>query len=163
MDDSLVRARAVRAQGSSLRALIDSPAVDAEQETAPAGVLALDELHPLPLPGDPYVAFSRASNKPTLSLRFLLADATIKGFSYVNLDSFDLAESGTAGGGPVIVLRFTGIAVTEVRIEGRHLMALYDKIGHHRIAWVRELPKERDFREEGATVINRIDFLNTNF
>jgi hypothetical protein len=44
----------------------------------------------------------------------------------------------------------------EAIIAGRHLLKLYDLISHHRVAWVRELPKGKDFMDKGQTVITSI-------
>lgn len=158
--DSVIRARVARSQGSSVRALLDDQTADAtEQNATQAGLSSPDELQPLPLPGAAYEAFSRASNKPQLTVCFLLADATIKGLAYANLDSIDLVPGGSPGVGPAIVARFAGgMGIVEVRIEGRNLMVLYDKVRQHRIGWARELPPERDFIDHKATVINRISF-----
>jgi hypothetical protein len=117
-----------------------------------------EKLHPLPRPGDSYEAFSRSTNKPTLSLRFVLADASVRGFSFASLDSFDWQSGGKPGDGPVLVLRFDGMRATEAVLEGRHLDTLYDLIGDHRIRWVRELPPGRDFQDPDKPVVNRITF-----
>lgn len=119
----------------------------------------MERLHPLPQPGDPYTeAYSRASNKPTLSLRFVLSDASVRGFSFASLDRFNWQPGEKPGDGPVLVLRFDGSEVTEAVLEGRHLDTLYDLIGDHRIRWVRELPRGRDFLDPDKPVINRITF-----
>jgi hypothetical protein len=39
---------------------------------------------------------------------------------------------------------------------GRHLLKLYDLLSDHRVAWVRELPKEKDFMDAKATDISSI-------
>jgi hypothetical protein len=153
---SLMRARTVQPQGSSVRAMIDAPPDDSDEASAKTGVKSLEELSPLPDPTADYSAYARAANKPLLTLRFLLADASIKGFSYANLDTIDLLPSGKGGAGPAIVMRFTSATLTEVKIEGRKLEFLYDQLGHHRIAWTRELPAEMDFQDDKTTVIHKI-------
>ncbi len=117
-----------------------------------------EKLMALPLPGSAYeAAYARPNNKPVPTLRFLTGDA-VKGLPYANLDSIDLEPAGKPGVGPVIVMRFAGIVAMEARITGRHLLLLYDLLSYHRIAWVRELPQGRDFRDkdEKATVITGI-------
>jgi hypothetical protein len=141
---------------SSIRSQIkqaNEPAAKAEPDH---GGDEADKLIPLPQPGDEYKAHARAANKPVLTLRFLTADASIRGFPYANLDGIDLVPADRPDDGPAIVVRFAGIAVTEVKIEGRHLDTLYDQIGHHRVGWVRELPPRRDFKDAGEVVITRI-------
>jgi hypothetical protein len=152
--DELLRAKAK--PGSGIRDLIENPAADVVTDLH--GELAIEHLAPLPRPGDEYKAHARAANKPVLTIRFLLADAAIRGFPYANLDGVDLAAGGAPGGAPAIVLRFAGLRPTEATLEGRNLDRLYDMLGHHRIAWVRELPTRRDFKEAGEPVINRISF-----
>jgi hypothetical protein len=60
------------------------------------------------------------------------------------------------GAGPSIVIRFTGLVPREAIISGRHLLKLYDLLSDHRVAWVRELPKGKDFLDKGQAVITRI-------
>ena len=116
-----------------------------------------DGLDPLPKSGDPYQAHARVANKPLLTLSFLLKDGTtVRGFTYANFDSIDRLAGDTPGGGPVIVMRFAGLAPTEVRIEGRNLNTLYAYLSQHRIIWVRERGSGRDFLGESDPVINGI-------
>ena len=56
----------------------------------------------------------------------------------------------------MIVLRFAGIVAREARISGRNLLQLFDLLSHHRVAWVRELPPGRDFKDSKVTVITGI-------
>jgi hypothetical protein len=137
---------------------LDEAAKAKRQSESVADLSVREELHPLPLPGDEYVAYSRSSNKPTLSLRFVLADASVRGFSFASLDTFDLKPGEKPGQGPMLVLRFDGSKGTEAVLEGRHLDTLYDHLGDHRIRWVRELPPGRDFLDADKPVINRITF-----
>ncbi len=44
----------------------------------------------------------------------------------------------------------------EAIIAGRHLLKLYDLLSYHRVAWVRELPKGKDFMDKGHTVVTGI-------
>lgn len=122
---------------------------------APEAVPPLDDLSPLPGPGTPYRAHSRASNKPLNFLVLLLADASARGFAYGNLDTLDLVP-GPPGQGPEIVLRFAGLAAVEVTLAGRRLEALYNYLGLYRIGWVRQLPRSRDFQPSDATVITDV-------
>jgi len=112
-----------------------------------------DDLAPLPRPGDDYQAHSRAANKPVPTLRLLLCNGSIRGFPMGHLDSIDFEIDGP-GQSPVIVLRFAGLEPSEVRLEGRRLDALYDLLGYERIAWVRELPRDKATNER--TVISGI-------
>ena len=116
----------------------------------------------LPEPGDPYKAYSRAANKPLLTVCFLLKDSAVRGFSYSNFDSIDRVPSPVAGGGPAIVMRFAGLAPSEVRMEGRNLNSLFDYAGQHRILWIRERGERRDFIEEPATVVSKISITRIN-
>ena len=156
MDDSQVRTRALRSSASSIRALIDHDADGVSEESPAAGAAAQDDLIPLPLPSADYQAYARATNKPALTLHFLLADATREGFSSVDLRRVRFLAADKPGGGPRVVLRFVEAVVTEVTIEGRNLDTLYDYIGQHRVTWIRELPPRRDFVEAKATVITRV-------
>jgi hypothetical protein len=127
------------------------PVVEFEAES-PTG----EAIIPLPQPGDPYdTAHARSSNKPLPTLRFIRGE-NIRGLPYANLDSIDWLPSEKPGLGPMIVLRFAGIIAREARISGRNLLLLYDLLAHHRVAWVRELPLGRDFKEGKATVITGI-------
>jgi hypothetical protein len=111
---------------------------------------------PLPQPGDPYdTAHARSSNKPLPTLRFIKG-AAIKGLPYANLDSIDWEPAEKPGLGPTIVVRFAGIVAREARISGRNLLQLFDLLAYHRVAWVRELPPGRDFKDGKATVITGI-------
>ena len=60
------------------------------------------------------------------------------------------------GGGLVLVLRFSGSAVTEVTVEGRNLHPLCNMIGRHVVTWVWEMPGRADRHDEAATVVTKI-------
>jgi hypothetical protein len=127
------------------------PVADAEGESASG-----EAIIPLPQPGDAYdTAHARSSNKPLPTLRFIKGDG-IKGLPYANLDSIDWLPAEKPGLGPMIVLRFAGIVAREARISGRNLLQLFDLLSYHRVAWVRELPPGRDFKDGKATVITGI-------
>jgi len=156
-DDTLLRER-VRPKSTLLElkpAAARQPAVETPEDTE-AESSALDDFASLPQPGSAYdAAHSRASNKPVPTLRFVMGD-TIRGLPYANYDSIDWLAPDKPGASPAIVIRFTGLVAREAIIAGRHLLKLYDLLSHHRVAWVRELPKGKDFRDGKATVITGI-------
>jgi hypothetical protein len=116
-----------------------------------------DVLDPLPKPGDPYKAHARAANKPVLSLLLVQKDGvSVRGFSYGNLDTIDRLPGEKPDSGPVLVLRFTGLTPTEVRLSGRNLATLFIYLSQHRVAWVREQQAERDFSDEAVAVVGGI-------
>ena len=124
------------------------PAADAEGES-PDG----EPLIPLPQPGDPYeTAYARHNKKPLATLR-LIKGERIWGLPYANLDSIDWLPSEEPGGGPSIVMRFSGLVPREATISGRHMLTMFDLLSYHRVPWVRELPPGRDFKDAKATVI----------
>jgi hypothetical protein len=157
VDDTLMRDRLGRGH-SSIRALLDAKSLEADVETeAEAALPPSDKLTPLPKPGDAYLAHpSPHGPKAVITLYFLRADSSIRGFPYLNLDSIDLLPDPKPGNGPVIVVRFAGITPTEVTISGRNLDRLFDYLGQHRMPWVRELQPKWDFREAGEPVITGI-------
>ena len=124
-------------------------------EDAGAALPAVDDLIPLPQPGDPYKAHSRPDNKPLLTLRFLLKDSSVEGFAYSDLRRIRLLP-GKPGGGPVLVLRFVEAVVTDVRIEGLRLDAMHDYLGYHRLAWIRELPPGKMIADKTAAAVTGI-------
>lgn len=149
MDDNLLRTRPPSPAG--IRAILEGAAAAAEQPQPPAAEIPL-----LPQAGDPYKAHARPSNAAEATLHIMTRDAHFRGFAWHCFDSIDLRPAETPGGGPVLVLRFAGVIPTEIVLEGRNLSTLHAYLGQNRIAWVRELPPGRDFKEDGATVINRI-------
>jgi hypothetical protein len=151
-----------RLQGGIVE-MLDQAAARARQEQAPEtdDVPGFDKLTPLPQPGDPYaLAFAVSRHHPVLMIRFLLADATNRGFPFANLDSLDWLHGEKPGDGPRIVARFDGMTPTEVVVAGRNLELLYDQLGHFKVIWARELPVQRDFRDKDLpeTVVNKISF-----
>lgn len=156
-DDALLRQR-VQPRSTLLEmkpATARQPAVE-PQEDAETISPAAEDFASLPQPGSPYdAAHSRADNKPVPTLRFVMGD-TIRGFPYANYDSIDWLAPDKPGASPAIVIRFTGLVAREAIIAGRHLLKLYDLLSHHRVAWVRELPKGKDFGDKGHTVITSI-------
>ena len=136
------------------------PPPEPEAEEPAAGME--DDLIRVPRSGDPYEALSRINTKPLTMLRFVIGDK-VRALPYANLDSCDLVPPAFAGAGlakpglgPVIVLVFTGVVPRKAVITGRHLLLLHDLLCEHRVAWLRELPKGRDFLHKDATVITGI-------
>ena len=126
------------------------------EEYAGAGLPAVDDLIPLPQPGDPYKAHARPDNKPLLTLTFLCKDSVEEGFAYSDLRRIRLLP-GKPGQGPVLVLRFsTEAGIVEVRIEGLRHDAMRDYIRYHRIAWIRELPPGKPVMDNTAAVVTSI-------
>jgi hypothetical protein len=125
--------------------------LDAEEQTDT--LPPLDEMSPLPKPGDPYKAFSRPQMKPAATLHCLRSDGSIRGFAWANYDGIDFLPAEEPGQGPVLVLRFAGIFSREVAITGRHLDLLHNYLSHQRVSWVRELPPGKILKEDGSAVI----------
>lgn len=167
MDDNLVDLRAV--SPSSIRAQLrrqfeparpqkePPPSPPPEELEAEAGsamdAVTPEKPDPLPRPGDAYRVHGRHGNKPELTLHFVTRDYGYEGFSYADLRRVRLLTSSKPGTGPVMVLRFGD---TEVRLEGRHLHALYNSIGLHRVPWVWEHPSAADFPDDKATLVSRV-------
>ena len=64
------------------------PAAETPEDAGPESS-ALDDFASLPQPGSPYdAAYSRASNKPVPTLRFIIGD-TIRGLPYANYDGWN--------------------------------------------------------------------------
>jgi hypothetical protein len=127
-----------------------------EMDGDATGESASDDFILLPQPGSPYdVAHARASNKPVPTLRFLIGDS-IRGLPYANLDSVDWLAPDKPGASPAIVMRFSGLVPREALITGRNMLKLYDYLSNHRVAWVRELPKGKDFLDVPETVVTGI-------
>ena len=81
-----------------------------------------------------------------------------KGFSYADCERVRLVPAEKPGGGPVLIVRFSGSVITEAVIEGRHLHSLYHAIGLHQMPWIWEHPAPADFTNDKATLISRITF-----
>src|SRR5450759_777407 len=116
MDDSFLRTR-------PKSTLLDMKPV-AERHPAPGTPESSeqDDFVSLPQPGSPYdEAYSRVSNKPVPTLRFIIGD-TIRGFPYANYDSIDWLLPDKPGDSPSIVIRFTGLVPREAIIPGRVLL-----------------------------------------
>jgi hypothetical protein len=153
-DDSLVRHR----PKSTLLPEFGHPAAARPTvvELPGAAGAAPEDFASLPPPGSAYdAAYSRASNKPVATLRFIIGD-TVRGLPNANLDSIDWQAPAPPGAAPAIVLRYTGLIPREAVISGRHLLKLYDLLADHRVAWVRELAEGKDFLDKGQTVVTGI-------
>lgn len=93
----------------------------------------------LPRAGDPYVAHSRQSNGPETTLYCIDHEGYFQGFAWSTFERIRLVRPETPGGGPVLVLRFSGSEVSEVAIEGGNLDNLRVFLGQCRVTWIREL------------------------
>lgn len=159
MGDNLARPRSI--SPSSIRALLDKGKPESEAETREVGSRelegpAVERTDPLPRPGEPYRMHARHGNKPELTLHFVLKDFAYEGFSYADCERVRLVPGDKPGSGPVLLLRFNGSVVTDVRIEGRHLHSLYHWIGLHQVAWVWEYPGKAEFADEAEPIIRKI-------
>lgn len=155
MEDSSVRSAY---SPSSIRSKVHKEAEPAPETGTPEAGLdrASDKVDPLPKPGDPYKVAGRHGNKPDLTIHFVTKNFTYEGFSYADFERVRLLPAEKPGGGPVLIVRFNGSVVTEVKIEGRHLHSLYHWIGLHRLPWVWEHPSPANFTDEKSAVVSRI-------
>jgi hypothetical protein len=158
-DDMLLRERtrpkSTLLPGPGSKAATARRTFEMDEESEPESS-ALDDFASLPLPGSAYdAAHSRASNKPVPTLRFIMGE-TIRGLPYANYDSIDWLVPDKPGSSPAIVIRFTGLVPREAVITGRNLLKLYDLLSNHRVAWVRELPRGKDFLDAATTVVTNI-------
>ena len=90
------------------------------------------------------------------SVHFIFRDRSIRTCQYHQLESDSRFTTLPQGKGNSLAFRFAGSTTAEVVIQGRNLWKLYDSLTQHRIAWVHELPAERDFESDGATVVHTI-------
>ena len=126
------------------------------QQRGPSPGREDDEAVSLPGPGDDYRAAGRPANHAIPRLHFILGDRTISFCQYAELTSFGKFFPATGGTGESFILYFNGRVPMEILVEGRNLWAIFDYISVHRLPWVRELLKGRDFEDERASVIHRI-------
>jgi hypothetical protein len=125
---------------------------DAETEAPDA-----ERLDPLPRPGDAYEkAYGKMSRHPIPSVFFLAGGAPPVFLSYSHFERGWFEESGQPGAGPILVLRFTGSELIDVRIAGRNLYPLADGVSLHLVHWVRALPPGMDVEGDVKTVISKI-------
>lgn len=151
-DNTMVRPR----PKSMLFDLTSAAARGPDTAEVPTAIPAIDDLVPLPQPGDAYKAYSRPDNKSLLMLRFLLQDGSVEGFAYCDLRRTRMQPGDDPGSGPVLLLRFVEAVITEVRIEGRYLDMLADLLAFHRVAWLRELPAGMMLHEKNTAVITGV-------
>ena len=132
------RTKARRNDDAGQPDVTEPPALEPEEDED-GGVPPLEKMTPLPKPGDPYKAYSRPEKRAVPTLFVVRADGSVRGFPYGDLYGPDLQRDEDAGKGWVIVMRFARFE--RVTLTGRNLAAVHAQLGHHRISWVRELPK----------------------
>jgi hypothetical protein len=130
-----------------------------EQETANEpegdGLPTLEQLSPLPRPGDPYKAFSRPSNKQLPTLSLLKSDGTSWSYPYsCRVEGPHVVPANDAASNLVVLIKFSGL--TGIEVTGHQLDAMSNYIAHQRIAWVREMPKGKFPPEPNAPVVTGI-------
>jgi hypothetical protein len=114
---------------------------------------------PLPQPGDPYRAHARFLNRlaaDTLMIFFVLKDFSYEGFRYSDLRRLRWLPTSKPGQGPSLLLRFCEAEITDVQIEGMHLLDIQHWIGQGVMPWVWEKPPGFNVQESNAAVITRI-------
>lgn len=155
MSDTLARDR-FRPQ-SSIRAILDAPAADADREETDdrEETGGLESFSP---EGTAYQAHARPGNKLLPSIHFILGDRSIRTCQYIHLESDSRFSPLPQGKGHRLAFRFSGSTSVGVVIEGRNLWRLYDYIAQHRMPWICELAEGRDFEGEKAAVIHSIEF-----
>lgn len=156
MGDSMARSRPF--SPSSIRASMEQGQAAGQAAKPEHDGQAVERSDPLPRPGEPYRMHARHGNKPEMTLHFVLKDFSYEGFSYADIERVRLVPGDKPGSGPVLIVRFSGSEVTEVRIEGRHLHSLYHWIGLHGVSWLWEHPGPADFMDEALPVIKKITF-----
>jgi len=113
-----------------------------------------DELDLPALRSMEYQPHGRATHRPVPSIHFVSPRGEVRSFQYIDLDS------NTALTSEGIALRFDGMRPAAVQICGRNLWRLYDYIHQHRMPWVMEVAKDRDFAKDGETVVTAVRFLD---
>ena len=137
----LIERTSARRQQESEAATVAEPT---EQRTsATEAVPSLDDLAPLPRPGDPYKAYARTANQMLPTLHLLTGDGQKWSFPYSGLveGPHMLFMPDEPGKGAVIVMRFAASVAVEAILAGIRLDELHNYLGDHRIRWVRELPQ----------------------
>jgi hypothetical protein len=153
MSDRFTRER-VQPQ-SSIRALLDEPSVVASRENweMTEDRLGHDSFDPT---SSAYRAHAKPASLMLPSVHFIFRDRSIRTCQYYQLESDSGFTTLPQGKGNRLVFHFAGSSNVEVVIQGRNLWKLYDSLTQHRIAWVHELPADRDFETDGATVVHTI-------
>ena len=125
-----------------------------DTDAASDDATALEKLTPLPKAGDPYKAHARPEKRAVPTLFVVRADGSVRGFPYGDLYGPDLVPGDDAGKGWSIVMRFARFE--QVTLTGRNLDTIHSHLGHHRLAWVRELPKGKPAAERDAPAITGV-------
>lgn len=135
------------------------PAAEPAREPEPpeGEVPGLESLTPLPKPGDAYKAHARPSSRGVATLFVVRADGSVRGFPYGDLYGPDLVPDGEAGKGWSIVMRFARFE--QVTLTGRNLDVMHSYLGHHRVAWVRELAKGKPSSDQQAATITDVSIV----
>jgi hypothetical protein len=118
----------------------------------------MDELAPLPKPGDPYKAYSRPANQMLPTLHLIKGDGQIFSFPYsCRVEGPHMLSLPEAPGkGAVIVMRFSASVPVEVMLAGIRVDELHNYLGDHRIRWVRELPPGKVVTDAKIVVVRNI-------
>lgn len=142
---------------SSIRALIDNPAGKPPRE-APSDPEEPDGLADFSADDSAYQVHARPVPKMLPSVHFIMKDQSIRTYQYHQLDSDSRFTALPGGKGHRLAFRFAGSVVVQVVILGRNLWKLYDYLSQHRMAWVHEIPEERDFAGDAEAVVHSIAF-----
>lgn len=142
---------------SSIRALIDNPPGKPSRESWDEPDEA-DGLASFSADASTYQVHARPVTKMLPSVHFIFKDRTIRTCQYTQLESDSRFSTLPQGKGNRLVFRFAGSVAVQVVIEGRNLWKLYDYLSQHRMAWVHELPAEKDFEGDEAPVVHSIAF-----
>lgn len=109
----------------------------------------------LPNPSRGYEPFARAAVTPVYTLHCVLGVDGYWSGQYCHLDSG--SRLSVDGKGQVITLRFCGSKTTRVTIRGRNLWRLHDLIHQHRMPWIMQVDRGRDFVADNEPVITVIE------
>ena len=146
--------RPIRTPGESIYDIIN------RQDSPPGMPEPANELHSLPDESYDYRPFARPAARPLMMLHLLLArEPWHDVFAYADLRRMHRISNGNAPGELGWALFFAFNGLTEVRLfgRGRDMNLLIDYLSQGRIHWIREMPAGKDYEDEGATVIHRIN------
>jgi hypothetical protein len=160
-DDSDIRTRDHRAMWpSEIAKGVAGKARSIEPETEPDGQQTpAKKSDPLPQPGDPYRAHARFLNRlhaDSPMIFFVLGDFTCEGFRYSDLRRLRWLPASKPGLGPGLLLRFSEAVITDVAIDGTHLLDVLHWIGQGAMPWAWEKPPGFNVRDDATAVISRI-------
>jgi hypothetical protein len=150
---------------ATLRAgLTEQPPMDSAAEPAASFEPDWQELakkaDPLPETAQeryrPHAAFLNRLQSEQRTFYCVYGDCTFEGFPYAHYDGIRFERAASPGGGMVLVVRFSGSVVKEVRIEGRNLRFMAVCIGMGVMPWIWELPPGQKVAADGATVVSRL-------